>query len=54
MKAKISIPQWGTSGVNYYWYSQDVKTIIKFEREVSGFWARSEFMRSEMVSYELK
>jgi len=39
---------------NYFWYSPDAKTILKFERDPNGYRLGAEYMKYELISFELK
>lgn len=54
VKVKSSVMGTSYSGVYYYWYSPEAKTIIKQDIEMSDFWSDPNRMRFELVSFELK
>jgi len=41
-------------GIYHYWWSPDVKAIIKEQKEMADVWRKAEYMKYELISFELK
>lgn len=54
VQVKLSVIGTSYSGVYYYWYSPEAKTIVKNDVEMSDFWSDPNRLRWELVSFELK
>ncbi|MBM4307128.1 MAG: DUF3108 domain-containing protein [Deltaproteobacteria bacterium] len=54
VKVKASIIGTSHSGVFYYWYSSDAKARVKTEYDLDVFWRNNEYMKEELISFELK
>lgn len=54
VKASLSISGRFLDGFYYYWWSPDVKAVIKEQKEMGEIWAKAPFMKHELVSFELK